>query len=67
MPNLILTRRLNEAVSVDGPAEITVVRLRPESVRLAFRAPETTTILRDDVRCRRVLTLWGAFPIGDER
>ena len=48
---LVLGRHLYEGITIETPdaiIRITVVRLGPEQVRLAFEAPANCRILRDD-------------------
>jgi len=43
---LVLTRKLNESVVIDGGIEIMVVAVRGNKVRLGFRAPAEVAIQR---------------------
>jgi carbon storage regulator len=43
---LVLTRKLNESVIIDGGIEIMVVAVRGNKVRLGFRAPADVSIQR---------------------
>jgi carbon storage regulator len=45
---LVLTRKLNESVIIDGGIEIMVVAVRGNKVRLGFRAPDNVTIQRSE-------------------
>lgn len=56
---LVLTRKLNESVIIDGGIEIMVVAVHGNKVRLGFRAPDDVVIQRservtDDVPMRRL-------------
>ncbi len=46
---LVISRRPGEEVVIDGPAKIKVVRVTPDSVRLAFEAPASTGIWRTEL------------------
>lgn len=46
---LILDRRKDGSVVVDGPAEIIVVAVKGNRVSLGFRAPDSTQILRTEL------------------
>ena len=46
---LVLSRKANEGIVVDGPCRIVVVEIRGDKVRLGFVAPDSTKILRDEV------------------
>jgi carbon storage regulator len=45
---LVLTRKLNESVIIDGGIEIMVVAVRGNKVRLGFRAPAEVAIQRSE-------------------
>ena len=45
---LVLTRKLNESVIIDGGIEIMVVAVRGNKVRLGFRAPDDVLIQRSE-------------------
>lgn len=46
---LILTRKESEAITVDGPAEIRVLSVQGNRVRLGITADRETTVLREEV------------------
>ncbi len=46
---LVLTRRLNESVIIDGNIKIRVLRSPPGSVRLGFEAPDNVSIVREEL------------------
>lgn len=46
MPNLVLSRRVQESLAIDGPCRVTVVRIRGSEVSLAIRAERDVKILR---------------------
>ena len=43
---LVLTRKTNEAIVIDGGIEVMVVQVRGNRVRLGFRAPSNISIQR---------------------
>jgi len=47
---LVLSRRLNETIIIDGGIEITVVGFRGNQVRLGIKAPDTIGIYREELR-----------------
>jgi carbon storage regulator len=49
---LVLTRRRNEKIIIDGNIEIEVVRLQGDRVRLGITAPKEVSIQRQEVRER---------------
>jgi carbon storage regulator len=47
---LVLTRRIEESVIIDGDIEVTVLRVdRNGTVRLGFEAPEEVDIVREEL------------------
>jgi carbon storage regulator len=46
---LVLTRKLNEAVIIDGNISVTVVAIRGNQVRLGFTAPQSLGIYRAEL------------------
>ena len=46
---LVLTRKLNETVVIDGGIEIMVVAVHGNKVRLGFRAPADVAIQRTEI------------------
>ena len=46
---LVLTRKIDERIVIDGPAELVVVSIKGDSVRLGFAAPSTTSIRRSEI------------------
>jgi carbon storage regulator len=52
---LVLSRKLNESIVIDGDIEITVVSLRGNQVRLGIKAPDSVGILREEL-IRRAMT-----------
>jgi carbon storage regulator len=49
---LVLTRKLNETIIIDGNISITVVAIRGNQVRLGISAPESLGIYRSEL-CER--------------
>jgi len=45
---LVLTRKTNESIYIDGTIEVMVVAVRGNRVRLGFRAPADVTIQRKE-------------------
>jgi carbon storage regulator len=48
---LVLSRKLNEKIMIDGEIEIIVVRIDRNQVRLAIRAPDHIKIMRNELYC----------------
>ena len=46
---LVLSRKKNEGIVIDGPCRIIVAGIRGETVRLGFEADPTVKICRDEV------------------
>lgn len=46
---LVLSRKKDEVILIDGGIEITVVEVRGDKVRLGIKAPETTAVHRKEV------------------
>lgn len=46
---LVLGRRPGESITIHGPAVITVISVDGQYVRLGFKAPDTTKILRTEL------------------
>jgi carbon storage regulator len=47
---LVLSRRLDETVVIDGRIIVTVVEIRPNLVRLGFDCPREVTVHRGEVQ-----------------
>lgn len=45
---LVLTRKTNESICIDGKIEVMVVQVRGNRVRLGFRAPSDVSIQRKE-------------------
>jgi carbon storage regulator len=46
---LVLSRKLNEAIIIDGKIRVTVVGLRGNQVRLGIEAPDSIAIFREEL------------------
>ena len=46
---LVLSRKLNESIVVDGAIRITVLGIRGNHVRIGIAAPDDVTILREEL------------------
>lgn len=46
---LFLTRKLGEAVIINGTTEVVVMKVRGRSVRLGFTYPADTSVLRQEI------------------
>jgi carbon storage regulator len=46
---LVLSRKLNEAIVIDGGIRITVVAFRGNQVRLGIEAPDSVRVLREEL------------------
>ncbi|MGM0488531.1 MAG: carbon storage regulator [Planctomycetota bacterium] len=50
---LVLTRKLGQRISIGDDAEVVVLKITGNRVRLGIRAPKDVPIRRDDVAGRR--------------
>ncbi len=66
MPQLILSRKLDEKIVIDGCITVTVVEIRGHTVRLGIEAPKEIPILREDAvvkeRKPEPKTIFGLWP-----
>lgn len=46
---LVLSRKLNESIVIDGNIRVTVVGIRGSQVRLGIEAPSFVSIFRDEL------------------
>ena len=46
---LVLSRRINESVMIDGEIEVTIVEVKGEQIRLGIKAPRHVTVDRKEV------------------
>ena len=51
---LVLTRRLNETIVIEGNIHVTVVATKGDKVRLGIDAPDWIRVDRAEVHARRV-------------
>ena len=58
---LVLTRRRDDTILIDGDIEIVVVSIREDRVRLGIRAPRETVVMRGEIADHRE-----RFDIGGE-
>lgn len=49
---LVLSRKLNESIVVDGNIRITVVGIRGNHVRIGIEAPDSIRIIREELQDR---------------
>jgi carbon storage regulator len=49
MGRLVVTRKKNEAVLIDGGIRIQVIEIMPGKIRLSIQAPEGARIFREEV------------------
>ena len=54
---LVLSRKLNESIIVDGNIRITIVGIRGNHVRVGIEAPDSIPIIREEMRDRLELTV----------
>jgi carbon storage regulator len=46
---LVLSRKLNESIVIDGDIRITVVGIRGSHVRLGIEAPDSVAVFREEL------------------
>jgi carbon storage regulator len=46
---LVLSRKLNETIVIDGGIEITIIKVRGDNVRLGIKAPKDVVVDRKEV------------------
>jgi len=51
---LVLTRRLNETIVIDGEIRVSVVAIHGDKVRLGITAPDSVRVDRHEVHERRL-------------
>jgi carbon storage regulator len=49
---LVLSRKLNESIVIDGNIRVTVVSVHGNQIRLGIQAPDSVPILREELRAR---------------
>ena len=50
---LVLSRRPNEAILIDGKIKITVIEVRGEQIRLGIEAPKEIAVWREELLLRK--------------
>jgi len=63
---LVLTRKLNETIVIDGNISVTVVGIRGNQVRLGITAPGSLGIYRSELCERSARGKNGAVPVEPE-
>jgi carbon storage regulator len=63
---LVLSRKLNESIIVDGNIRITIVGIRGNHVRVGIEAPDSIPILREELRDRLEFTVPVRPPAREE-
>jgi carbon storage regulator CsrA len=63
---LVLTRKTNESIYIDGGIEVMVVQVRGNRVRLGFRAPSDISIQRKE-RMVEAVAATAAMPHFEDR
>lgn len=46
---LVLSRKLNEVITIGKDVKITVVEIKRDRIRIGISAPQTTVILREEI------------------
>lgn len=49
---LVLSRKVGEAIQIDGPARVVLVRVAGGAVRLGIESPQGVKILREELLSR---------------
>lgn len=49
---LILTRKLNQAIVIDGPCKVYVLGVERDRVKIGIQAPDGVTVLREELVSR---------------
>ena len=63
---LILTRRISETILIGDDIEMTVLGVKGNQVRLGFKAPESVTSLREEVKRRNEQEAEASFQRGEQ-
>ena len=61
---LVLTRRLDEAIVIEGGIHITVLAVKEGQVRLGITAPADVRVDRQEVHARRAPAGGSRYPFG---
>jgi carbon storage regulator len=62
---LVLSRKLNESIIIDGNIRITIVGIRGNHVRVGIEAPNSVPIIRDELQDRAGSRALLGPPTGD--
>jgi carbon storage regulator len=62
---LVLSRKLNESIIVDGNIRITIVGIRGNHVRVGIEAPDSVPIIREEL-CDRLVGEVSVMPLARE-
>lgn len=49
---LVLSRKINEAIIIDGQIKVSIVAVKGNSVRLGIQAPPEVQVMREEVLTR---------------
>jgi carbon storage regulator len=52
---LVLSRRLNQAIVIDGHVRVTVLAITPSRIELGVEAPAHIRVDREEIHLRRLL------------
>ena len=55
---LVLTREVNESVTIGGNITVKVLSIHEHQVRLGFEAPKDIEIMRDEAKVREPKDKW---------
>ena len=56
---LVLSRKFNESIVIDGGIKITVVEIRGNSIRLGIEAPKEIGVMREELIATIQQSGWG--------
>ncbi len=59
---LVLSRKLNESIIIDGDIRITIVGIRGNHVRIGIEAPDSVRIIREELQDRDSSTVPAGVP-----
>lgn len=62
---LVLSRKRNESIVIDGSIVITVVEIRGDKVRLGIEAPREVPIHRQEIFAAIAAEAESAVPVGE--
>ena len=62
---LVLTRKLNESIIVNGNIRITIVGIRGHHVRVGIEAPNSVPIIREELHDRAGATAPHGYTVRD--